>query len=138
MNPNCNVTRFFETRPFFMKEKLFTIGGVLTSLLASACCLAPAVLLMLGITGLGFLSGLEWSRPYLLAVTFAFLGLAYRSAYGKGRGCGKDGVCWLGASRLNKILFWVLAAFAVFGVVSPYLAPPFTFMKGKEVIRDVR
>lgn len=97
-------------------------GGMLTALLASACCIGPALFLAFGITGLGFLSRFEWLRPYFLLLTFILVGIAYRYAYGKGSNCGPGGACNPSARRINRILFWVLIGFAIFGVSFPYVA----------------
>ncbi|MBI5237834.1 MAG: hypothetical protein HY887_05360 [Deltaproteobacteria bacterium] len=98
------------------------IGGMLTALLASACCIGPALFLAFGITGLGFLSRFEWLRPYFLLLTLVLVGISYRYAYGRGSNCGTDGTCNLPARRINRILFWVLVGFAVFGFSFPYIA----------------
>lgn len=104
-----------------MKNKTTFIGGMVTALLASACCIGPALFLAFGITGLGFLSRFAWLRPYLIALIFVFVGIAYRGSYGK-RFCNTDGACRPDKRRINRLLFWVLAGFAVFGIGFPYVA----------------
>lgn len=104
-----------------MKDKIVPIGGMVTALLASACCIGPALFLAFGITGLGFLSMFEWLRPYLLVLTFIFVGIAYRSAYGKGF-CNPDSACSLSIRKISRILLWVLVGFAAFGISFPYVA----------------
>lgn len=98
------------------------IGGMVTAFLASACCIGPALFLGFGITGIGYLSRFEWLRPYFILLTFVFVSLAYRYAYGKGSACWPDGACNPAARRINRILFWVLVGFAVFGLGFPYLS----------------
>lgn len=110
-----------------MKERLFSIGGIFTALFSAACCIGPALAIAFGITGLGLLSRYAWMRPYLLTATFVLTGLAYHYVYGRGSGkCGPGGECKPGSrrvqDRINKALFWALAAFALFGVVFPYVA----------------
>lgn len=106
-----------------MKKKIFSaIAGMFTALLASACCIGPALFLAFGITGLGVLSRFEWFRPYSLALTFVFVVIAYRNAYGKGSNCVGDGACNPSARRINRVLFWILIGFAVFGVSFPYVS----------------
>jgi len=104
-----------------MKEGFISIGGIVTALLASACCIGPALFLAFGITGLGFLSVFEGLRSYMLGVTFILVGISYRYAYGKGANCGPDGACTPGARMINRGLFWTLVAFALFGVSFPYV-----------------
>ncbi len=103
-----------------MKERLSALAGIVTAVLASACCLGPALFILFGITGLGFLSGLEWLRPYMLVLTLIFVGVSYHYAYGKGAGCGEE--CNPRALRITRALFWVLVGFAIFGFAFPYVA----------------
>lgn len=105
-----------------MKERLTSIGGMFTALLAAACCIGPALFLAFGITGLGFLSRFEPVRPYLIGATLLLTGIAYYYAYGKGSHCGPDGTCNPRTQKINRILFWVLVGFAIFGFSFPYVA----------------
>lgn len=105
-----------------MKEKFASITGIVTGLLAGACCIGPALFLSFGITGLGFLSSMEIFRPYLLILTFIFVGMAYSHAYGKGSPCRPDGTCDPRAMRITRIIFWVLIIVAIFGVSFPYVS----------------
>lgn len=104
-----------------MKERAISIGGMVMAFLASACCLGPALFLMFGITGLGFLSRLEWMRPYFIAGTFILGCISYHYAYGKGANCNPGGRCNPHSRRINRVLFWVLVGFILFGVSFPYI-----------------
>ncbi len=101
-----------------MKERLSALAGIVTALLASACCLGPLLFILFGITGLGFLRGLDWLRPYMLALTLIFVAIAFHYAYGKGARCAEE--CNPKALRINRALFWVLVGFALFGFGLPY------------------
>ncbi len=59
------------------------VAGVLAAIGASICCVGPLVLLTLGIGGawVSSLTALEPARPFLVAGTLLFVGLAFR------RGC---------------------------------------------------
>lgn len=105
-----------------MKEKMTSIGGMITVLLAASCCIGPVLFLAFGITGLGFLSKLEPLRPYMLGLTFVFVGIAWYYAYGKGSACGTDGSCNPAARKINRVMFWTLVGFALFGVSFPYVS----------------
>lgn len=106
-----------------MKDKrIIFISGMFTALLASACCIGPVLFFAFGITGLGVLSRFEWLRPYSLILTFVFIGMAYRYAYGRGSRCEADGACNPAARRINRILFWILVGFTIFGVGFPYVS----------------
>jgi len=104
-----------------MKEKVMSFVGMVTALLASACCIGPALFLMFGITGLGFLSRLEWMRPYFLVGTFILGCISYHYAYGKGSDCNPGGGCNTHSRRINRVLFWILVGFIFFGVSFPYI-----------------
>ncbi|MBI2411701.1 MAG: mercury transporter MerT [Deltaproteobacteria bacterium] len=104
-----------------MKERLASIGGIVSAFLASICCVGPVVLSVLGVAGTGFLLRFEWLRPYFLVISFVFLGIAYRYSYGRASRCNSERKCDMRSKRTNRFLFWVLAGFVLFGVVSPYL-----------------
>ncbi|VAV83117.1 hypothetical protein MNBD_DELTA01-174 [hydrothermal vent metagenome] len=105
-----------------MKDRYLTMGGIVTSILAAGCCIGPALFLAFGITGLGFLSSLEWFRPYFIAVTMALVVVAFYYSYGRGARCAEKDKCGLRTMRVKKFMFWVLVVFAVFGVSFPYVA----------------
>ncbi|MFQ5442277.1 MAG: mercuric transporter MerT family protein [Thermodesulfobacteriota bacterium] len=105
-----------------MKEKVSSIGGMVAALAAASCCIGPALFLAFGITGLGFLSRLEWIRPYMLLVSFVFVGISYRYAYGRGSVCRPGAKCSPRSIKINRVLFWFLVVFVVFGLSFPYVA----------------
>jgi len=103
------------------REKIASVGGIVTSVLAASCCLGPALFLAFGITGLGFLARLSRLRPYFIALTLVLVCVAYYYAYGRGAVCGSGGTCTPAAQRINRFLFWLLVAFAIFGAAFPYV-----------------
>ncbi len=109
--------------------KIPLIGGVITGIAASACCLGPLILLMLGIGGswISNLSALEPYRPALIVAAFVCLGLAYRQLYWKKEDdCAEGTVCAAPAVNRNyKVLFWMVAVLVIVGLASPYIAPLF-------------
>lgn len=105
-----------------MKDRLISIGGIITAVLSVSCCLGPFLFILFGITGLGFLTQFAWLRPYLLLVTFVLVGIAYHYSYGKGNKCEIEGSCNTRTQTINRVLFWLLVAFAVFGLSFPYIA----------------
>ena len=97
-----------------MKEKVAGIGAVVSASLASICCLGPLALVGLGLGGVGLAAGLVKSRPFFLALTAVFLGLAFYFTYRKREVACPDGSCRLRAgSRTMKVTLWVIAAAAV-------------------------
>lgn len=69
------------------RKTLFAAGGVIGAILASTCCIAPFVLLTLGISGawIGNLTALEPYKPYFAAVALIFVGLGFRQVYFKAK-----------------------------------------------------
>jgi len=69
------------------EKTLFAVGGVIGAILASTCCIAPLVLLTLGISGawIGNLTALEPYKPYFAAVALIFVGLGFRQVYFKAK-----------------------------------------------------
>ncbi|NOZ74924.1 MAG: hypothetical protein GXO90_06035, partial [FCB group bacterium] len=104
------------------------IGAVLAAVAASVCCVGPLVLLGLGIGGawVGTLTAFEPFRPYLMALTLAFLGYAFYRIYRKPKAedCEPGSYCAHPRSdRINKISLWVVTVL-ILGLLSvPYLTP---------------
>lgn len=104
-----------------MKERLASIGGIISAFLSISCCVGPAVLSVLGIAGAGYVLRYEWLRPYWLVMSFVFLGIAYRYSYGKASRCDSKEKCDSRSKRINRVLFWLLAGLVLLGVFLPYL-----------------
>lgn len=66
-----------------LNVKASLVAGALAAIGASVCCVGPLVLLTLGIGGawVSSLTALEPVRPFLMAVTLLFVGLAFRRLY---------------------------------------------------------
>ena len=76
------------------KAGLSAAGAVVAALLASACCIGPAVLAIAGLGGAASVFTLAPYRSYVLGLSFALLGLAFYFAYRRPRAaCGEDGPC---------------------------------------------
>lgn len=104
-------------------------GGLLAGLLASACCVGPLALVMLGVSGawIASLTLLEPFRWVFVGVALAFMALAWRRIYrAPAAACEPGSVCALPqASRLYRILFWVVSAIVLLALAFPYFAPLF-------------
>jgi len=103
-------------------------AGVLAAIGASVCCVGPLVLLMLGIGGawIAHLTALEPLRPWFIAATLLFLGLAFRRLFRQ------QPVCVPGAACAEPIVLqrqrWIFAIVALLLLVLllvPWLAPFF-------------
>mgnify|MGYP003394543692 CR=1 FL=1 len=102
------------------------VAGVLAGIGASLCCVAPLVLLTLGVSGawIGSLTALEPVRPVFIGLTLIFLGLAFRRLYRLRQVC-EPGTACADSKTLprQRFVFW-LVALAVLGLLAvPWLAP---------------
>lgn len=86
--------------------------------LASACCLGPAMLGLLGLCGLGssVIPALESYRPLLIAIAIATLGMGFWKAYG--RSSTASTCCEIGSdarsfSTRSRMILWMTAILAV-------------------------
>lgn len=101
-------------------------AGVLAAIGASVCCVGPLLLLTLGIGGawVANLTAVEPLRPWLIAATVVFLGLAFRRLYLQPQVCAPEAICT--APRVQKrqrLIFWVVAVAVVVLLSVPWLAP---------------
>ena len=71
------------------------VAGALAAIGASVCCVVPLVLLMMGIGGawIASLTALEPLRPWFIAATFLFVGLAFRRLYFQQPACEPGDAC---------------------------------------------
>jgi len=103
-------------------------GGLLAGIAASACCVGPLVLLLLGFSGawLSNLTALEPYRPIFIGIAFVALFIAYQRIYRpklepsceQGDTCAKPQ-----ASNLYKWLFIGALVVVLTSIASPYLVP---------------
>ena len=101
-------------------------AGVLAAIGASVCCVGPLVLLMMGISGawIANLTALEPLRPWFIAVTLLFLGLAFRRLYLRPQVCEPGAACAEPTVlKRQRRVFWFVAL-AILALLSvPWLAP---------------
>ena len=101
---------------------------VLASLAASACCLGPLVLLLLGIGGawVANLTALEPYRPIFVAVTLVFLAVAFRKIYVAPQQCAPDLPCAVPTvQKRQRMMFWIVASLVLVLLAVPFVAPVF-------------
>jgi mercuric ion transport protein len=92
-----------------MNSKQTLIAGVLAGIGASLCCVAPLVLLSLGIGGawMATLTAFEPVRPVFMGLAFLFIGLTFHKLYlttptcEAGKPCAEDEVI-----RNQRFIFW--------------------------------
>lgn len=111
-------------------SKATLAGGLIAAILASACCLGPLVLVVVGISGawISNLTLLEPYRPVFIGVALVFMGLAWRRIYRvpAAAGCEPGTLCALPqTNRAYRVMFWVVLALVLLAVGFPHLAPLF-------------
>lgn len=106
-----------------MKEKLAGIGAMFSAVLASICCVGPALFIGLGASAL-MAAWLERYRLFFLILTIALLAVAFYLAYGKREIRCEDGSCkTVTTSRATKGFLWVVLIVALGILTKPYWAP---------------
>ena len=95
---------------------------------ASLCCVAPLVLISLGIGGawMATLTGLEPYRPIFVVLTLGLLGMAWLKLYRQPVACEPGRACADGAvQRRQRLIFWVVAALLLLLLTFPWYASLF-------------
>jgi mercuric ion transport protein len=106
------------------------LAGV-AALLASACCVLPLLLAVLGISG-AWISQMRWLQPYstgLMALACAALGLAawrlFRSAPEAERVCNAGDEACRKVNATARRWFWLVAMLTLIPMLVPLAAPMF-------------
>lgn len=103
------------------KSKLPIIGGVITAIVASLCCIGPVVVTLIGVGSIGAFSVFVAYRPYLIGLTVAILGLAFYLTYRKREVQCEDGTCKVeSAGKWNKLVVWLVTFVAAAAIAFPY------------------
>ena len=95
---------------------------------ASACCAGPLILVILGVGGAwgSRLIALEPLQPYFVALALLFFGFAFYRLYRSKEACAPDEVCAVPVvRRRQRVIFWVVSAFAAALMAFPLYAPLF-------------
>jgi mercuric ion transport protein len=111
-----------------LKNRMALSTGALAALLASACCLGPLVLVMLGLGGAwaANLVALEPYRPWFIGAAILALFFAGRRIFRAGDDCKTGDVCAVPqVSRAYRALFWIVVALVFVAIVYPYVMPIF-------------
>lgn len=102
------------------------LGGVLAAIGASLCCVAPLVLVLLGIGGawVSLLTDMRPYTPYFLIVVTASFGWAGFQLYRPVDQCKPGSVCAIPTARRRyRLLFWTAAMFSLILVTGIYWIP---------------
>ncbi|MCS6302706.1 MAG: mercury transporter MerT [Nitrospira sp.] len=110
----------------FWNGKGTLIASVLTAVGASVCCVAPLVLLALGISGawISTLTALEPLRPVFIGLTLLFLGLSFRKLYLNPQACVPSTPCAEPRTvKRQRSMFWVITVLVLILLSVPWVAP---------------
>ena len=127
------------------RGRLLAAGGIFGALIASSCCVAPLVLVTLGVSGtccvaplvlvtlgvsgawIGNLTALEPYKPYLLTVTALLLAGGFWHVYFKPKKvCAEGSYCAQPASNLlTKSVLWIATLLALLSATVNLWAPFF-------------
>ncbi len=101
------------------------LGALGTGFLASACCIGPLLLAVVGVGSAGFWLAFEPYRPFLMALTFIFLGLSFVMAYRKPKrtNCTDSACRNQETPRSLRVWLWLVAAFVLAMVFFPSILP---------------
>ncbi len=111
------------------RQRWFAGGGVLGAVLASSCCIAPLVLVTLGISGawIGNLTALTPYKPYFVALTLVFLGLGFRQVYFRPKAaCAVGTACARPISSvITQSALWIATVLVALAMTIAWWAPLF-------------
>lgn len=99
-----------------MKDRSLLAGSLVAGMLASACCIGPLVLGVLGVSSLGFAAALAPLRPWFLGLTALLLALGFYLAYRpqRARACAPGQACEKPSGRKKqRIVLWLVTTVAV-------------------------
>ena len=111
-----------------MNQKQTMIASVLAGIGASLCCVAPLVLLSLGLGGAWVvnLTAFEPVRPIFMGLALFFIGLSFRKLYltsqicEPGKPCADNEVI-----RKQRFIFWGITIPVLVLLAFPWFAPLF-------------
>lgn len=101
------------------------VAGVLAAIGASVCCVAPLVLLSLGIGGawVGNLTAMAPYRPIFVGLTLLFLGLTFRNLYMVSQICAPGTSCADPRTiKRQRLMFWIITVLLLGLLAVPSLA----------------
>lgn len=103
------------------KTKVMIGGGAMAGIVASACCVGPLILTIMGVSGAAALSKLEFLRIPLIAVVTLLFAYAGWQLYRKKNTCEPDSLCAdPKKTKLMTMGYWVGLIVAFAGITSQY------------------
>lgn len=105
------------------KTILSSAGSIVAAVVASLCCVGPALVAIIGAGSLSAFAAFEKYRPYFIGLTAVLLGAAFCFTYRKREVKCEDGSCKIAdAGKWSKIGVWSATIIAALAVSYPYLA----------------
>jgi len=105
----------------------FAAGGVIGAVLASSCCIAPLLLLALGVSGawIGDLTALAPFKPVFLGVALVFIGLGSRQVYSNAKPTCEDGSYCAKphSAAVTKAALWIATVLVLLAASIDWWAP---------------
>jgi mercuric ion transport protein len=120
-NPGTSVSSRWATPGSVLAVAAAAIG-------ASACCAGPLILVLIGVGGAwgSRLIALEPLQPYFVALALICFGFAFYRLYRSQQACARDEARAVPAvRRRQRLIFWVVSAFAAALMAFPLYAPLF-------------
>lgn len=111
-----------------MNSKQSMIASVIAGIGASLCCVAPLVLLSLGLGGawVATLIAFEPVRPVFIGLALLFIGLTFRKLYLTTQVCDSGKTCANNEMlRKQRIIFWGVTLPLLGLLAFPWFAPLF-------------
>jgi mercuric ion transport protein len=117
-----------ETGVIIMNQKQTLIASVLAGIGASLCCVAPLMLLSLGLGGawVANLIAFEPVRPVFMGLALLFIGLSFRKLYVTTQTCESGKPCADNeVIRKQRFIFWGVTIPLLGLLAFPWFAPLF-------------
>lgn len=110
-----------------MNSNQTLIASVLAGIGASLCCVAPLVLLSLGLGGawMATLTAFEPVRPVFIGLTLVFISLTFRKLYLVPKTCEPGKPCADDVIRKQRFIFWGVIIPLLGLLAFPWFAPLF-------------
>ena len=99
-----------------MKDRSVFVGSLVAGLLASACCIGPLVVGLLGLGSLGVAAALAPLRPWFLGLTAILLTIGFYFAYRQrpAEACAPGQACTRPANQTQqRVALWAVTVLAV-------------------------
>ena len=110
------------------------IGAISAAVVASLCCILPVAAVALGVAGFAASAFFAAWRPYLLALTFALLGVGFYLTYRpRTEVCEPDSLCKRPRFvRSGRTALWVVAGMVIVLAAFPYYSGALVRAFGRE------